>query len=264
MKDLGEHRKAVKAAVRPKSYESMSTIGCTDPSTRIGKTKTVDADPLFDNDPWAIATYAATYAATAAPVHPVIEYIAPVPTVTYVVPSQQLPPVHNTTTDTFDDNLDMTSLVYTQFSNTAVDPFAPHVVDSFPPLEKFTEPVYSPVHQEQIAVGEPTKNTAEIPVVQEQLIVQEILYVVAPLPAVEEFTEPVYNPVHQEQIVAGEVTQTIIKNSDVQEQVIVQEIPEVVDSAADKAVSLDDLRRILREVNADICANRLWRPGEHS
>ena len=51
MKDPGEHREAVKAAVRAKSYESMGTIGCTDPTTRMGKTKAVDADPLFENDP---------------------------------------------------------------------------------------------------------------------------------------------------------------------------------------------------------------------
>ena len=61
----------------------------------------------------------------------------------------------------------MTGLVYTQFSNTAVDPFAPHVVDS-------TEPVYSQVHQEQIVAGEMTQNIIENSVVQEQVIVQEI------------------------------------------------------------------------------------------
>merc|ERR1712136_442617 len=138
------------------------------------------------------------------------------------------------------------------------------VVVSLPPLEEFTKPVFNQIHQEQIAAGETTMSTAEIPVVKEQVIVQEIPEVVAPPPPVEEFTEPVYNPVHQEQIVAGAVTQTIIENSVVQEQVIVQEIPEVVDSAADKAVSLDDLRRILRDVNAALCANRLWHPREHS
>ena len=53
MKDPGEHREAVKAAVRGKSYESVGTvIGCTDPILRIGKTKAVDADLLFENDPW--------------------------------------------------------------------------------------------------------------------------------------------------------------------------------------------------------------------
>ena len=53
MKDPGEHREAVEAAFRAKSYESVGTgIGCTDTILRIGKTKAVDADPLFENEPW--------------------------------------------------------------------------------------------------------------------------------------------------------------------------------------------------------------------
>ena len=75
--------------------------------------------------------------------------------------------------------------MYTQFSSTAVDPFASHVVDSLP-LEKFTEPVYNQVHQEQIAADKTTENMAEIPVVQEQVIVQEIPEIVDLLPPVEE------------------------------------------------------------------------------
>ena len=125
---------------------------------------------------------AATYASTTAPTPvfeyvapaPVIEYIAPAPAVTYVVPSQQLPPVYTTTTVTTDDNLDMNGLVYPQFSSTAVDPFASHVVDSLPPLEEFTEPVYNQVHQEQIVAGEMTQDIIGISAVQEQVIVQEI------------------------------------------------------------------------------------------
>ena len=158
-----------------------------------------------------------------------------------------------------------TGLMNPQISTTSLE--ASQVVGSLPPVEEFTEPVYNPVHQEQIVAGEMTQNIIENSDVQEQVIEQEIPEVVAPPPPpppVAEFTEPVYNPVHQEQIVAGAVKQTIIENSVVQEQVIVQEIPEVVDSAADKAVSLDDLRRILRDVNAALCANRLWHPGEHS
>ena len=38
-------------------------------------------------------------------------------------------------------------------------------------LEEFTEPVYDQVHQEQIAASEMTENIAEIPIVQEQVIV---------------------------------------------------------------------------------------------
>ena len=44
-------------------------------------------------------------------------YVTPAPViVTFVVPSQQLPPVYTTTTVTADDNLDLISLVYPQFS----------------------------------------------------------------------------------------------------------------------------------------------------
>ena len=68
---------------------------------------------------------------------PMIEYIAPATAVTYyIVPSQQLPPVYTTTTVTAADNLDMTGLVYPQFSSTAVESFASHVVDSLHPLEE--------------------------------------------------------------------------------------------------------------------------------
>ena len=52
---------------------------------------------------------------------PVIENIAPVPAVTSDVPSQQLPPACTTTTDTTDDNLDMTGFENPQFSCTAVE-----------------------------------------------------------------------------------------------------------------------------------------------
>ena len=87
----------------------------------------------------------------------VIQYIAPALAVTYVVPNQQLPPVYTTTTVTTDDNFNMTGLVYPQFSSTAVEPFPPHVVGPLPPLEEFSEPVFSQVHQEQIAAGEMTE-----------------------------------------------------------------------------------------------------------
>ena len=115
------------------------------------KCAAVTAEILKHVSPAPAATCAAT--ATPAPVNehvapaPVIEYIAPAPAVTYVVPSQQSPPVYTTTTVTTDDNLDMTGLVYLQFSSIAVEPFAPHVVGSLPPLEEFTEHVYNQVHQ---------------------------------------------------------------------------------------------------------------------
>ena len=103
---------------------------------------------------------------------PVIECVAPAPAVTFVVPSQQLPPVYTTTSVTTGHNSGVISLVYPQFSSTAVEPYAPRVVGSLLPLEKFTEPEYDQVHQEQIAASEMTENIAEIPVVQEQVIVR--------------------------------------------------------------------------------------------
>ena len=92
----------------------------------------------------ATASPAASYAATAAspmveyvdpaPVvtcaapAPVIEYIAPALAMNYVASSQQLPPAYTIATDTTDDNFDITDLVQTQFSSTAVETFAPQVV----------------------------------------------------------------------------------------------------------------------------------------
>ena len=191
-------------------------------------------------DPTPVITFAAPA--------PVIEYIAPAPAMTYVASSQQLPPAYTITTDTTDDNFNITDLVHTQFSSTAVETFAPQVVVSLPLHEEFSAPVCNQANQEQIAAGETTENIAEIPVVQEQLTVQEIpvvsdvgriqgpcsfnglmnpqisttsleaSQVVDSLPPVEEFTEPVYHQVHHEQIVAGEMTQYTIGNSAVQEQ----------------------------------------------
>ena len=153
---------------------------------------------------------------------PVIGYLAPAPAVSYPssglvdpqfsltadetshvapavslsVPSLQLPFVYTTTTVTTDD------------------------------LEEFTVPVYDQVHQEQIAAYEMTENIAEIPVVQEQVILQEIPDVFVPLPPVEVFSAPVYHQVHQEQIAASEMTENIAEIPVVHEQVIVGLRPE--------------------------------------
>ena len=178
---------------------------------------------------YVFVSAAATYAAPAS-VHvieyvtpaPVIENIAPVPAVTSDVHSQQLPPVYTTTTVTADDYLDITGLMYPQFSSTAVESFSPRVVGSPPPLEEFTEAVYNPVHLEQIVAGEMTQTIIENSAVQEQVVV--------PLHSLEEFTEPVYNQVHQEQNAAGETTENIAEIPVVQAQVIVQVIPDVVHS----------------------------------
>ena len=66
----------------------------------------------------------------------------------------------------------------------------------------------------------------EIPVVQEQVIVQAIPEVVVSLPPVEEFTVPVYDQVHQEQISASEMTENIAEVPVVHEQMIVGLRPE--------------------------------------
>ena len=92
----------------------------------------------------------------------VIEYMSPAPAVSLSVPNQQ--------TTVTDD------------------------------LEEFTEPVYDQVHQEQFAAGEMTENIVEIPVVQEQVIVQAIPEVVVSLPPVEEFTGPGFNQVHMNKL----------------------------------------------------------------
>ena len=52
-----------------------------------------------------------------------------------------------------------------------MEPYAPYVVAPLPPAQEFSAPVYAHVHQEQIAASELTENLAEIPVVQEQVIV---------------------------------------------------------------------------------------------
>ena len=142
-------------------------------------------------DPAPVVTYAAParvieYVSSAL----VIEYLAPAPAMTYVASSQQLPPAHTMTTDTTDNNFDITDLVNTQFSSTAVETFVPQVIVSNPPFEEFSGPVYKQVHQEQTAACETTENNAEIHVVQEQMLVQEIPHapqVVDSSPPLEDF-----------------------------------------------------------------------------
>ena len=94
---------------------------------------------------------------------------------------------------------------------------------------------------EYVAPAVGSENIAENPVVQEQVIVQEIPDVVVPLLPVEEFTEPVHNSVHHEQIVAGAMPQNIIGTAAVQEQVIVQDIPPVVERIQEQIVDTIDV-----------------------
>ena len=57
--------------------------------------------------------------------------------------------------------------------------------------------MFDHVHQEHFSAGEVTENFATIPVVQEQVIVQDIPEVVVPLPPAQEFSAPVYGHVHR-------------------------------------------------------------------
>ena len=134
---------------------------------------------------------------------PVFEYIAPAPAVTLSVPSQQLRP---------GVNLDVTGLVYPQFSCTAVDGSALQVVGSLPLGNVFAAPVFNQVHQEQLAGGEAFSRVAHS------------------LPP-EELTEPVHSPVPQEKFSANETTENIAYFPVVQEQVLVQAIPRLVGSS---------------------------------
>ena len=106
----------------------------------------------------ATASPAATWAATAA--SPVMEYVTPAPAVPHVAPVPVLEYV----------------------SPAPVIEYVAPAVGSLPPYEESSAPVYNQVHQEQIAAGDTTENIAEIPVVQEQVIVQGIPDVVDPLP----------------------------------------------------------------------------------
>ena len=54
--------------------------------------------------------------------------------------------------------VDAATQVGPQFSTTAVDPYAPRVVGSLPPVEEFTGPVFDQVHQELVALSEMTEN----------------------------------------------------------------------------------------------------------
>ena len=150
------------------------------------------------------------------------------------------------TTDTTDDNFDITDLANTQFSTPAVEPFCPQAVSSLPPLEDVHVPVYEHIRQEQVVAGMATQHRVENPAVQEQVIIQVIPQVsteeriqeqivasapqvVGSLPPFEEFDAPVYNPIHHEHIVSWETTPNTFENPAVQEHVqIVERIQEQI------------------------------------
>ena len=135
-----------------------------------------------------------TFAAPA----PVFEYVAPAPVleyfalaaaVSFVAPSQQLRPAYTAATVPTGVNLDA-----------AVVGSASQIVGSLPHGEVFAAPVFSQVHQEQLAGG--------------------VSRVAHTLPPAEEFTEPVYSPVHLEQFSAGDTTENIANFPVVPEQVV--------------------------------------------
>ena len=133
---------------------------------------------------------------------PVTEHVAPAPAVTLSVPSQQLRPACTSATVATGVNLDVSGFVSPLFSRAAVEGSASQVVDPLPPAEEFSEPVCNQVHRERFAAGETVENLVDIPVVQEQVIVQAIPRVVGSLPEVTVrclLRHFVYHQVHHEQ-----------------------------------------------------------------
>ena len=113
--------------------------------------------------------------------------------------------------------------MHTQFSSIAVETFAAQVVVSLPHCEEFSAPVYNQVNQEQIAAGETTENIAEIPVVEEQVNIQDIPHapqVVDSSPPLEDFAVQPYVPLHEfpEVQVAERIQEQIIEPIDVTPQ----------------------------------------------
>ena len=107
--------------------------------------------------------------------------------------------------------------------STAVEPSAPYVVGSLPPVEEFSGPVYDQVHQELFTASVSTENIAEIPVVQEQVIVPAV---VDSLPLDDEFTGQCTTKFIRYSLL--QVTENFAKIPVVHEQVIAQDIPDVI------------------------------------
>ena len=127
---------------------------------------------------------AVTYAAPATVIDhvapaPVFEYIASAPAVSFAASTQQLRPAYTADTVATGVNLDA-----------AVVGSASQVVGSLPLGEVFAAPVFPQVHQEQFAGDEIPENFVQIPVVQQQVIVQASLDV-GSLSPVAEFTSPI-------------------------------------------------------------------------
>ena len=89
----------------------------------------------------------------------------------------------------------------------------PQVVSSLFLLDEFDAPVYNQIHQEPIVAGETTQNTLENPVVQEQVVVQEILeapQVVDSFPLLGDVAARDYNQVLQSPVIFQEIPEVQI------------------------------------------------------
>ena len=161
------------------------------------------------------------------PLAPVADYVAPAPAVSFVVPCQQLRPAYTTATVATGVHLNVSGKVCPQFSRTAVESSASQVVDPLPLA-------CNQVHRERFSASELPENIADIPVVQEQVVVQVIVQtiprVAGTLPPIAKFTVPAYSPVHQEQFSAGDTSENFANIPVVQDQFLVQAIPRVVGS----------------------------------
>ena len=102
-------------------------------------TEYVSPGPVVECDNYVAPASVIEYMSSAT----VNEYVAPAPEVTLAASGQQLPPARTTTTDTTDDNFDITNLVHPQFSFPVVEDISPRVVGSLPPLDEFDAPVHN-------------------------------------------------------------------------------------------------------------------------
>ena len=145
---------------------------------------------------------------------PVTEYVASALAVALSVPSQQLRPAYTAATFATGVNLDVTGILYPQFSSTAVEGSASLVVGSLPPGEVS---VATDVNLDVTGMVYPHFSSTAVEGSASQ--------VVGSLPLGEVFAAPLFNQVHQEQLAGGEIPENWVENPVVQKQVIVQASP---------------------------------------
>ena len=122
---------------------------------------------------------------------PVTEYVAPAPAVALSVPSQQLRPAYAAATFATGVNLDVTGMVYPQFSSTAVEGSASRVVGSLP------------LGEVSVATGVNLDVTGMVyPHFSSSAVEGSASQVVGSIPFGEVFAAPVFSQVHQEQLAA--------------------------------------------------------------